>query len=988
MFASNLNNNMFAGQMSGLDLFFPVPTAAVAATATSSGGGFASGDTGRNEIDDDWGDFVDSSVAVSRAGSLPPDPNGFLADRNDTDSTVVAQLESAPSRIESSQAQWVKPQGPVPLSVFGEAEEEGERDGSGVSAPALRFSFDSTSSKHNNGNGSVKKVMYTNPSVGINDLIANLYMDNDQNKPENGLNFDTNSSAHFDTNTKNSQLNSLNFGGHLSDSGPAEIVIVRRSDLELKDTGLSQKGPNSVSMENLSWNPLNFDTQRFGPKSDAMHSNSSDVMFDSNGSNLGSVDQKDDIDEDEGWEFKTAESKSQTGDGDSKPVEQKTAESGPAVVSNTSNLSWNFWSLPTNGVGLNVDSGKIDAVNSVSDSGFGEDGSWNNDGWEYKVAETGELKNSITSKVEGNDKKDVKSAELAVAFENGVHQVDDLFAVSSQQSSQQCGGWGLGFDINPTSKTEATSFPNSSSQSQQYERNTVPSFFPSDSEETTWAFKQSSSENDIQNEEKLGVPDVLPANFQNHLSDGVVQEKEVQPEKPNGPLALSLFGEEDLESSDPVFHGAVPSSIHDSSSRDKPKAPGPSLSVSDLISSLYNRVEENTKGAENSKAATDFNLVNDEDDSWEFQGSMQPVTVSDLKEGDNSSRKFGGVSVGNETPSQTFDHAGTREQHKKQFTSIEVNDFRDLFDKLKTELCYVALNHLENIKEARKLVADSSEGTEVEKCDEEIQDMRKKLQEDVLISEIDLESLQLRPSDIREFVNTLKEIKFRVLDSEYRLSERLLPAENDWNSTIELLKHSTLTLKILNLCSSEQQSNYTSTWSAIASACAQELRHAVAIWKLAQEKNIQRKILSSPQGKKYILALGEVYRVAKILVASTRLYKPWILLAPGSNISALLNECASLWSSSGLEDALLNISKLHNDKSAAQLLESINHMDKVDAFTLHNRIFLASKSTCHISGFPAELIPVWFSSVYGWDLLVKASLLDDGRGIEKGDEDR
>ncbi|XP_010528875.1 PREDICTED: uncharacterized protein LOC104805873 isoform X2 [Tarenaya hassleriana] len=963
MFESDLIVNMFADQKNGLDFFFPAPSAGITATATSSAVASASVEADRNEDDDDWGDFVESSVSVSRAGYLPPDLNRFVTDRNGTDSSEVAEPDSAPSRIESSQGQWVKPRGPVPLSVFGEAEEEeGERDGSGASVPSLRFSLDSISSKHNNGNGSANKVVSTNPNVGINDLIENLYRDNGQNKLKNGLNsLSDNNPSHFGTDKKkNTQWNSANFDGNLPKLGSVEW----NSDLEVKDTDLSQKTLNPViSLENLSWNPSNCGTQRFGPKSDGM--NSSEVMLDPSDSNQGFVDQNDDIDEDDGWEFKTAECNSQIRDGDSKPEKQKAAGSELAVVSNASNLSWNFWSLPTNGIGPNVNNCKTDAVNSVSDLENGDDDSWDNGGWEFKVAEPGEMKNDITSKVEGNDKKDGRSGEFTVGFENGAPQVNDLFAVSSQQSD----GWAFGFDFNPTSKSETTTISNLNSQIQQYERETVPSFFHSDSEETTWAFKPSSSQTGTLNEEKLSFPDFLPANFQTHLSGGAVQKKEVPPEKPKGPLALSLFGEEDLESSDPMVYEDIPSSNHDSYSRGKPKAPGPSISISDLISSLYNQVEERTteKGDETRKTVTDFNLADAEDDSWEFQGPAESILIpdasKDVDDFDDDSWEFQGPTqpmkgdhshLGNATPTQTFAPAGNTEQHEKQVFNIEVNDFRDLFDELKTELCYAALNHLENLKEARSLFTDSSEGTEVKKRDEEI---RKKLDEDVLISEVNLESLQPRPSGIREFITTLKEPKFRALDSEYHLSERLLSAEQDCNLMIELLKHSTLTLKILNLGSSEQQSKYTSAWSTIASVCAQELRHAVSIWKQAQEKNIQKQILSASQGRSYILALGEVYRVTKILVATTKVYKPWILLDPGSNLLGFLDECAYLWSNSGLEDALLNISDVLNDKSTTQLLESIKHIDELDACTIHSRIISAREPICHISGLTAEIIP-------------------------------
>jgi hypothetical protein len=193
------------------------------------------------------------------------------------------------------------------------------------------------------------------------------------------------------------------------------------------------------------------------------------------------------------------------------------------------------------------------------------------------------------------------------------------------------------------------------------------------------------------------------------------------------------------------------------------------------------------------------------------------------------------------------------------------------------------------------------------------------------------------------------------------LSERLLSvkAEKDFKPTIELLKHAALTLKILNSSSPEQQSKYVSTWFVIASSCAQELRHAASIWKQVIENDVQEGIVSKPQGKSFVLSVGEIYRVVKILRASTRLYRPWVVLAPtsSSNVLAVLDECVKLWLSSGLEEALRNninrFQELDGDYSADQLLESIKYIDDVDDFTC---ITSASSPTCYISGLSSEMV--------------------------------
>lgn len=109
--------------------------------------------------------------------------------------------------------------------------------------------------------------------------------------------------------------------------------------------------------------------------------------------------------------------------------------------------------------------------------------------------------------------------------------------------------------------------------------------------------------------------------------------------------------------------------------------------------------------------------------------------------------------------------------------------------------------------------------------------------------------------------------------------------------------------------------------------------------------------------------MGEIYRVVKILRASTRLYKPWILLYPiSSTVLAVLDECVELWLSSGLEEALRNnnitrLQGLDSDYSADQLLESIRCIDEVDAFTLHACITSDTSPTCCISALNTEIVP-------------------------------
>ncbi|CAH2047097.1 unnamed protein product [Thlaspi arvense] len=846
--------------MNGLDFFFS-PSATVDSSTGNNGEG-----------DDDWGDFVDSS----------PNPIVFSADRNGADST--------PNRIDSekkSQAQWVTPRGPVPLSVFGEEEEDDE---SGAPVSSFKFSFDSFSGKHNDSTESVKKAVSTNPTVEISGLIADLYRENgrnEQNSPES--------------------LSSR---------------TIENSDSRL---------------ENLSWNPLNLDTERSEKTSNGVNSNIIGVTLDSNDSDLSFVDRNDD----DGWEFKTAESKEDEAlcfvlirfwINLFKQDEQENVKSGSV-------LSSSFWSSPTNATDPNFDNSKIDVVKSGFDLENGDDDdTWGNGGWEFTVAESIEPKNDSTNK--------------------------------------ESNGWEFRFDFEPASKFETTtSFQsNVEKATQKRENSSISSSRDANvnSGGDSWAFNQPSLE----------------------TAKEEIEEKEVQINKPKGVLPLSFFEDEKLENT--LFHEDNFVSVSEFSAR---KAPNPNVSINDLLSSLYSQVEEKNAVNLSQKSANgeddswefqgptktiaeggdDFDstwefqgpslaLNNSDvtegvdefdDDSWEYQGPTQPVRDSTSRKGES---KHG--SVENEVENRFSVPNGFRELHEKPVISIEPSDFQDLFQKLKTELYYIALNHLESLKEARDLAADSNEVAEVKKCDGEIRDLQNFLNNDVLIREVNVESLQHRPFGITELYKALQEPKFRALDSEDLLSERLLlvkfrstfVAEKDSKSTIELLKHATSTLKILNLGSSEQQSKYTSSWFVIASTCAQELRHAASIWKEVIENDVQEEILSKPQGKSYVLSVGEIYRIMKIMRASTRLYKLWILLAKASsNVLAVLDECAELWLSSGLDEALRN--NINCDHSADQFLESIECIDEIDAFKLHTCITSTTSPTCYISGLNTEIVP-------------------------------
>lgn len=102
-------------------------------------------------------------------------------------------------------------------------------------------------------------------------------------------------------------------------------------------------------------------------------------------------------------------------------------------------------------------------------------------------------------------------------------------------------------------------------------------------------------------------------------------------------------------------------------------------------------------------------------------------------------------------------------------------------------------------------------------------------------------------------------------------------------------------------------------------------------------------------GKLFILTLGEIYRAVVILGAAVKFYKPWILLSGASleEIYALLEECHSLWSTSGLEEAI----------PAESCLEAIRHIRNLDEVAIANEVLSQEESQCGLSLLPPGVVP-------------------------------
>lgn len=120
---------------------------------------------------------------------------------------------------------------------------------------------------------------------------------------------------------------------------------------------------------------------------------------------------------------------------------------------------------------------------------------------------------------------------------------------------------------------------------------------------------------------------------------------------------------------------------------------------------------------------------------------------------------------------------------------------------------------------------------------------------------------------------------------------------------------------------------------------------------------------------RYILALGEIYRVVGVLGASIRLYKPWILTSSAevSDTKVMLDECSLFWSSSGLEDALCSMSDplgFPYDGTVAALLKSIKDAHGYNECALQTCNLAKEECICRMSLLSAGSVPGKKSTYY------------------------
>ncbi|KAI8027931.1 hypothetical protein LOK49_LG02G02117 [Camellia lanceoleosa] len=550
-------------------------------------------------------------------------------------------------------------------------------------------------------------------------------------------------------------------------------------------------------------------------------------------------------------------------------------------------------------------------------------------------------KAQVDRKVQGNSEVNGFSSE----FGNGSHGSIDSFSASNGFSGKPR-EVDISFDFKPLTVAQngfsSDSFFNSEEKGTDQVVETI------DSDESFGDFEAAFTGTG-QGEPK--VDDLSHFEAEVLTSDGKAQGNETMSKNPKGALPLSIFGDEELETDNSLNIEDAFTYTPSSHPRNGIGSQGSNISIHDLLSNLYSQAEQ-IPSVDKTEKLTGYGL-----DSCDKV--LDPSLVKCDDDFDDASWEFRDAS--SQTRDQTSLHS-PGEAHQKFSTKLKLNNYVDFYCKLKDKLSFVCKCHLDSLKKAQNTASLSGEDAKAAAIGEEIQEAWKELHKQNVNSEEYSEYQLPRDVCLNEFLEVLHELKFQVLESEYHLSRRLHLAEKDFRSAIELMEHTTSMLNVLTLGSMEDQYIYVSIWFKMISVCAQELKHGSLIWKQLVENNFKSWMLSEPRGKQFILALGEIYRVVVVLGTSIKLYKPWILSSSvdSTGIYTLFEECCTLWSSSGIEEALQGISdpidfEYHSTVEA--LRESIMYIHNLDALAIGNHVFNQPVSVCRLSLLTSEAVP-------------------------------
>ncbi|CAI9764759.1 unnamed protein product [Fraxinus pennsylvanica] len=992
--------------------------------------------------DDEWGDFVEFP---SQFSSIQSEPSKSY------DSFEVAANQSGDTKLVSP-TRWVKPSGALPLSLFGDAEEE--EHGAGVD---LNSNFGS--------NGSDLKSVGNTNIFGVNDIIANLYNQTPQVKYENGSG--TSSSPRVDSNANDlildnksqevkvenglyssSKLNAVSSGfsewnldlrgmnlnsnvngtksfsdqRHENGSGTNSSTRVdsNAKDLVLDDKKVengvhSSSNLNDVSSGfsewNMEFNGMNLNSNVDGTKSSSdqslengsdtnsssrVDSNVNDLVLDGKSRDVKVENEFDSCSKSNAvssgfieWDMdfnqmnlnsnangmKSLSDQSQQIKSENSGLSIKLNGSYPYQDGSSSHLfgGWtlelNKFSSSANTLNANVNtlSSNLDMNEKELDGATCDDDKDDDEdeGWEFKDAYSewrpGDVNNMVDTEEHVFSDKNAYSSGIgngSIDLFGTANQSIDLFSASTEvdlvstssdfhSSSQEVNL----FDIQ-SSIAAPISFISDTNLN--IERTDIKDGLNpnsdvgyAESDDGFGEFTTAFSESEPKPREALDDDMLSPSKEAALMPDGKVQGKETRSNNHKGALPLSIFGDEEPETNGHV--DVQDAFMHQPTSYQRNGHTSNSvISINDLISNLYSQTKQ-ASSVDTVQKPIEIKL------SPSDAVSNSDVVHNDSGDFDDNTWEFMDASSGkrNNDEASLFSVEG---DHLISSSKLQLNNFVDYYSRLMDELCFIAEVHIERLKNAQSTAALLGEFAKVAALDNEILEASKELdQMNVIFKEDDSLDHPSGESYLKEFIEILLEPKFLVLESEYHLSEKLLLAEQDLRLAIELIKHTTTMIKILKLGTLDEQQMYVTTWSKMISVCSQELEHGSLIWKQAIEKKIQSQILSETQGREFILALGEIYRVVVILEASAKIFKPWTISC-WSSIQILLEECHTLWSTSGFEEALMSVSETSSSDDAS-LMKSIKYISGLDAFALQNCVFTQHESLCRLSILSVGAVP-------------------------------
>lgn len=649
---------------------------------------------------------------------------------------------------------------------------------------------------------------------------------------------------------------------------------------------------------------------------------------------------------------------------------------GSSSFANASSSTFGGWNFDFGGFGSAVEmsnsssnvggfNSNINAVGSSADvDDHHNDNDEDEDGWEFKDAYSISKVGDCNSKATSEAKKEHESSAFSFDFHNGLNGSVDLFATSKGSATSdseadhaghmQADSFGFGnssMDLFTMSSQPIGLFATYGRHEQKESTGALdphPVVGSAESDEDFGEFTTASSDSGLKLEEEQKLGDVAHSELQASESDDKDQVKESKLENHKGALPLSIFGDEELEvdESTNTEDVIVP---HNASYSKNDRSPDSNISINDLISNLYSKAEQtspvqvpNSDSFNLQDSVSNSNLLNGDydldDGEWEF------------KDGSSQMRTYNDISL------LTFE-----DPPQRSFSDLNLDNYLELYSKLRNKLCFHAKCHLDDLKGAQSIDGLPVEEAKILTLNKEIEEVCKDFDQDNVMCKGDhLEGHLSQNACMSAFIEILQDSKFQALESEYHLSRRLSLVENDLETTVDLIRHATMMLKILRSGSLEEQSMYVSVWYKMISACAQELQHGSCIWKKILEMNGQSHVLSHPRGRAFIRALGEIYRVAVVLEASVKLCKPWTWLdsAQYGSIHSMLDECHSIWSSLGLGEALSSMldSASGDGSSVASLLDSIKLIHGLDGLTLQKHLY-AQKEVCRLSLLTLEVLP-------------------------------